>query len=149
MVTRLAPQLNLVNNDSLPEDALGVPFGVAFSYDYRRNDFKLENGNIVIGDELEAVIQWIANTIIIEKNVFPVFSPDYGTYVYNLSGKGFPTDTLEIMIPDMIRTELLKDARIQNVDSFSSRFEYGNMFLTFRVTLVNSIVFNYDAVWTI
>ena len=150
MVTQLASSFNpnspLVENS---RDTLGLEFGIAFTYSFKDNDFVLENGNIKLSDETQSVIQWIANTLLVEKGIHPVYNVDYGTYVYNLAGKGFPKNAITLMVPDMIRQDLLKDPRIAEVDNFNITYKDENLFGSFRVALVNGIRFNHDMVWVI
>lgn len=148
MVTRIAPEpLPQVEIENV--DSFGTPFGVAAFFDFREGDFVLHNGNLVISDEVRAIMQWITNTIIVEKNIFPIYDPDYGTYVYNLTGKGFPKEALVIMIPDMIEEELLKDSRISSVGNFNIAVLDNSMFVNFDVELVNGNIFNFEDTWVI
>lgn len=148
MVTQIFPTTPVSDNLFLG-DTPDVPFGIALQFNFRKNDFDLSNGNIVITDEIGAIQQWITNTLVIEKGIHPIFNRDYGTYVHNLPGKGFPREALALLIPDLIEEELTKDSRISSVENFTVTYSDSNMFINFDVRLISGVIFNHDNVWVI
>ena len=152
MVTQVGSSSTQSQTDRRTEpsrDRLGDNFGVAMLFNFREGEFVLSNGLPIISDEVQAVMQWITNTLITEKGVYAIHTPNYGTYIYGIQGKGFPRDALTLMIPDMIEEDLVKDSRIQAVGNFNINYENENMFINFDVYLVNGFVFNFDHVWVL
>ncbi len=85
-------------------------------------------------DETEALKQAIYKILNTERNMYPMYSRNYGIDLKDLIG--LPTDYAISQIPDRITEALIYDDRIVSVDDFEFSKNKSKLLVKFKVTTI-------------
>lgn len=152
MVNRALPPLIALprtNVDLLPASIEVVQLGDSPLFDFDTGDFILEGGHLKIVKGKDNVLLWIRKILSTPVSVHPIYSANYGTPLLNLLGTSASVIALEIMLPNMIQTALLRDSRIQKVHNFLTERTLDRLIISFSIVLTNQSNINVNQSWVI
>lgn len=131
--------LEFVNEDLLEEDEPLI--GKSFLFDFKKGDFVLKDGKLVVLEGIEALKMWIIKVIRTEKFRFRIYEntefendEQYGVMLEDLIGSNFDREFIEAEIEREVREALLLHEYIVSVDEWQFERNSKKMTVSFAVT---------------
>ncbi|WLR52471.1 DUF2634 domain-containing protein [Bacillus tianshenii] len=122
----------------MPEQTLPqVKIGKSFLFDFRKGDFILKNGKVLVVEEIEALKIWIEKTIRTEKFKFRIYdNTEYGVTLEDLLGSNFPQVFIEAEIKREVTSTLVQHPYIQNISRWKFTRDGSLMTIFFQVITI-------------
>lgn len=131
--------LEFVNEDLLEEDEPLI--GKSFLFDFKKGDFVLKDGKLVVLEGIEALKMWIVKVIRTEKFRFRIYEntgfeddEQYGVMLEDLIGSNFDREFIEAEIEREVTEALLLHEYIISVDEWQFERNSKKMTVSFAVT---------------
>ena len=131
--------LEFVNEDLLEEDEPLI--GKSFLFDFKKGDFVLKDGKLVVLEGIEALKMWIVKVIRTEKFRFRIYEntgfeddEQYGVMLEDLIGSNFDREFIEAEIEREVTEVLLLHEYIISVDEWQFERNSKKMTVSFAVT---------------
>lgn len=106
-------------------------------------EIDFENGRIRgLIDGERALRQFVRKAIMTPRYRYLIYNADYGCEIDELIGADVTDEYLQTEIPRLIREALIYDERIENVDQFEITREKDSVYVSFRVTTTDGLVFD-------
>ena len=120
-----------------------IPFnGTALLFDFKKNDFVMENGRIVTVTGRKAVECWLEKLIRTEKFRFRIYENesaddvvDYAVTIMTLLGGVYPPGYIEAEIEREIREAAVKNPYIDDLVSWSFERDGSRLVINFTVLI--------------
>ncbi|AOY76690.1 DUF2634 domain-containing protein [Clostridium formicaceticum] len=128
------------------------PGGKSFLYDFKKGDFVMKDGRLVVVEDVEAVKVWIEKLLRTEKFKFKIYkeedADEYGVTVRKLIlGKKFPAFFLQSELKREISEALAKHTKIEKVENFRIEREVATLNIFFTVVLKDGHTFEQEVVF--
>lgn len=127
-------------NDELVEEDVPT-IGKSFLFDFKKGDFVLKDGKLVILEGIEALKMWIVKVIRTEKFRFRIYEntgfeddEQYGVMLEDLIGSNFDREFIEAEIEREVTEALLLHEYIISVDEWQFERNSKKMTVSFAVT---------------
>lgn len=112
---------NVINNIPKEEDSL--PLLKEYAWDFKLNDFILEDGKFKVVEGLEAINIWIYKTLRIERYRYMAYSWNYGHELESLTGKSLSKEAMESEIKRLMRECLSVNPYILGINNLTTHKE--------------------------
>lgn len=127
-------------NDELVEEDVPT-IGKSFLFDFKKSDFVLKDGKLVVLEGIEALKMWIVKVIRTEKFRFRIYEntgfeddEQYGVMLEDLIGSNFDREFIEAEIEREVTEALLLHEYIVSVDEWQFEHNSKKMTVSFAVT---------------
>lgn len=127
-------------NDELAEEDVPT-IGKSFLFDFKKGDFVLKDGKLVVLEGIEALKMWIIKVIRTEKFRFRIYEntgfeddEQYGVMLEDLIGSNFDREFIEAEIEREVTEALLLHEYIISVDEWQFERNSKKMTVSFAVT---------------
>lgn len=127
-------------NDELAEEDVPT-IGKSFLFDFKKGDFVLKDGKLVVLEGMEALKMWIIKVIRTEKFRFRIYEntefendEQYGVMLEDLIGSNFDREFIEAEIEREVTEALLLHEYIISVDEWQFERNSKKMTVSFAVT---------------
>lgn len=132
-------ELEFENEELAEEDVPTI--GKSFLFDFKKGDFVLKDGKLVVLEGIEALKMWIIKVIRTEKFRFRIYEntefendEQYGVMLEDLIGSNFDREFIEAEIEREVREALLLHEYIVSVDEWQFERNSKKMTVSFAVT---------------
>lgn len=132
-------ELEFENEELAEEDVPTI--GKSFLFDFKKGDFVLKDGKLVVLEGIEALKMWIIKVIRTEKFRFRIYEntefendDQYGVMLEDLIGSNFDRDFIEAEIEREVTEALLLHEYIVSVDEWQFERNSKKMTVSFAVT---------------
>lgn len=95
-------------------------------------------------DDDESIKQAVIKAIYTYRDVFLIYSTDYGSEIDEIYGEQYSQEYLELEIPTLIEDALMVDERIKSVGSFEIEVSGDVAYVTFVVETIYGSEFDVD-----
>lgn len=162
-INRILEHNNVVNPVNRRTVKLPYQDKIDMNFDFDKGDM-VANGNIVrddVGNEtihnldirrnrgIINIRNWIRKALNTERDVFPVYTNEYGFDLFTIFGKSVPNDIIMLMLPSFIDITLTHHPNIIRVDDVQVNIQEGDVFSTFNVILDDEQTFTEDYAWVL
>lgn len=127
-------------NDELAEEDVPT-IGKSFLFDFKKGDFVMKDGKLVVLEGMEALKMWIIKVIRTEKFRFRIYEntefendEQYGVMLEDLIGSNFDREFIEAEIEREVTEALLLHEYIISVDEWQFERNSKKMTVSFAVT---------------
>lgn len=124
-------------NDELAEEDVPT-IGKSFLFDFKKGDFVMKDGKLVVLAGIEALKMWIIKVIRTEKFRFRIYESEndeqYGVMLEDLIGSNFDREFIEAEIEREVTEALLLHEYIISVDEWQFERNSKKMTVSFAVT---------------
>lgn len=127
-------------NDELAEEDVPT-IGKSFLFDFKKGDFVMKDGKLVVLEGIEALKMWIVKVIRTEKFRFRIYEntgfeddEQYGVMLEDLIGSNFDREFIEAEIEREVTEALLLHEYIISVDEWQFERNSKKMTVSFAVT---------------
>lgn len=127
-------------NDELAEEDVPT-IGKSFLFDFKKGDFVMKDGKLVVLEGIEALKMWIIKVIRTEKFRFRIYEntefendEQYGVMLEDLIGSNFDREFIEAEIEREVTEALLLHEYIISVDEWQFERNSKKMTVSFAVT---------------
>lgn len=131
--------LEFENDELLEEDEPTI--GKSFLFDFKKGDFVMKDGKLVVLEGIEALKMWIIKVIRTEKFRFRIYEntefendEQYGVMLEDLIGSNFDREFIEAEIEREVTEALLLHEYIISVDEWQFERNSKKMTVSFAVT---------------
>lgn len=131
--------LEFENDELLEEDEPTI--GKSFLFDFKKGDFVMKDGKLVILEGIEALKMWIVKVIRTENFRFRIYEntgfeddEQYGVMLEDLIGSNFDREFIEAEIEREVTEALLLHEYIISVDEWQFERNSKKMTVSFAVT---------------
>lgn len=132
-------ELEFENEELAEEDVPTI--GKSFLFDFKKGDFVLKDGKLVVLEGIEALKMWIIKVIRTEKFRFRIYEntefendEQYGVMLEDLIGSNFDREFIEAEIEREVTEALLLHEYIISVDEWQFERNSKKMTVSFAVT---------------
>lgn len=132
-------ELEFENEELAEEDVPTI--GKSFLFDFKKGDFVLKDGKLVVLEGIEALKMWIIKVIRTEKFRFRIYEntefendEQYGVMLEDLIGSNFDREFIEAEIEREVTEALLLHEYIISVDEWQFERNSKKMAVSFAVT---------------
>lgn len=132
-------ELEFENEELAEEDVPTI--GKSFLFDFKKGDFVLKDGKLVVLEGIEALKMWIIKVIRTEKFRFRIYEntefendEQYGVMLEDLIGSNFDREFIEAEIEREVTEALLLHEYIVSVDEWQFERNSKKMTVSFAVT---------------
>ena len=141
-----------LNNEETVYENNEIPFnGTALLFDFKKNEFVMENGRIIVTTGRKAVECWLEKLIRTEKFYFKVYennNPDdvvgYAVSIMSLLGGVYPPGFIEAELEREIREAAVRNPYIDDLISWSFEREGSMLTINFTVLINNGESFEME-----
>lgn len=127
-------------NDELAEEDVPT-IGKSFLFDFKKGDFVMKDGKLVVLEGIEALKMWIVKVIRTEKFRFRIYEntgfeddEQYGVMLEDLIGSNFDREFIEAEIEREVTEALMLHEYIVSVDEWQFERNSKKMTVSFAVT---------------
>lgn len=131
--------LEFENEELAEEDVPAI--GKSFLFDFKKGDFVMKDGKLVVLEGIEALKMWIVKVIRTEKFRFRIYKntgfeddEQYGVMLENLIGSNFDREFIEAEIEREVTEALMLHEYIVSVDEWQFERNSKKMTVSFAVT---------------
>lgn len=129
-----------VNIEEIKSNVLSNNIGKSFLFDFKKGDFILKDGKLVVVDDIEALKVWIEKTLRTEKFKFKIYEKENSRLEYGITlqdlivGHNYPKEFVESEIKREVTEALLKHPLIEGLDQW--KIEKNNPILKVGFTVI-------------
>lgn len=135
MLPKIA-DLEFENDELVEEDVPTI--GKSFLFDFKKGDFVMKDGKLVVLAGIEALKMWIIKVIRTEKFRFRIYESEndeqYGVMLEDLIGSNFDREFIEAEIEREVTEALMLHEYIVSVDEWQFERNSKKMTVSFAVT---------------
>lgn len=84
-------------------------------------------------DYSDAIRQSVIKAILTARERYIIYSSNYGSEIYNILGKGYSQEYLELEIPRLINETLMVDDRIIGTNTYTIERKGSDIYISFTV----------------
>lgn len=116
-----------------------------FLYDFKKKDFVVKDGRLIVIEGIEAIKQWIEKVLRTEKFKFKIYEDiDYGISVEDLIGYEYPQQFIDAEIKREVTESLLKHPNIKNLSEWNIVKDNPILNISFKVDLIDGESFSQE-----
>lgn len=123
-------------NDVIVVYKTDLPIFREYAWDFENDDFVIQDGDLVIVEENEALKIWIYKALRTIKNRYKAYSSNYGNEFENIIGQGYDDDLVVAEMKRLIEKCLLVNQYIKSIDSIDLEFNDGKVTGTIYLTTI-------------
>lgn len=114
--------------------------GITYLYDFKKGDFILKDGRLVVAEGKEGIKVWIEKLLLTEEFKFEIYKEnsenEYGTTIKRLiQGKKIPQLLLQSELKRIIEEKLVEHIEIERIEDFNTKQEMATLIISFTVIL--------------
>lgn len=113
-----------------------LPIFTEFDYDFKKNDFIVENHGLKIVEGVEALKVWIKKALLTDRYLYEIYSWDYGTELGELVGQKYTKGLTESEAFRYIKEALLVNPHIIDVTNNGVNFSGDTLEINIKVVTV-------------
>ncbi|MDN4093581.1 DUF2634 domain-containing protein [Brevibacillus agri] len=127
-----------------------VKIGKSFLYDFKTNQFVMQNGKNVVVEGIDALKMWIEKTLRTEKFRFKIYERvndkenEYGVQLKDLIGTKYPAAFIESELRREITEALKKHPVISGISNLTVDRNDGTYNINFKVILRDGVTFTQE-----
>lgn len=135
------PQINLdIVKKENEENQEKTTQGITYLYDFKKKDFVLKDGKLVVAEGKEGVKVWIEKILLTDEFVFDIYKEggevEYGTTIRKLIlGKKIPQLLLHSELKRIISEKMKENVEIERIEDFNLKQEMATLIISFTVIL--------------
>ncbi|OLS02234.1 DUF2634 domain-containing protein [Tissierella creatinophila] len=121
--------------------------GITYLYDFKKGDFVMKDGRLVIVEGKEGIKIWIEKLLLTEEFKFEIYKEnnsenEYGTTIKRLiQGRKIPQLLLQSELKRIIEEKLVEHIEIDRVENFNTKQEMTTLIISFTVVLKDGDTF--------
>lgn len=140
------PQTNIdIVRQENEQDKIKDKQGITYLYDFKKGDFILKDGMLIIAEGKEGVKVWIEKILLTEEFVFNIYKEEgeeYGTTIRKLIlGKKIPQLLLRSELKRIISEKMKQNIEVDRIEDFKTSQEMTTLTISFKVILKDGETF--------
>lgn len=135
------PQINLdIVKKENEENQEKTTQGITYLYNFKKGDFVLKDGKLVVAEGKEGVKVWIEKILLTDEFVFDIYKEngeeEYGTTIRKLIlGRKIPQLLLHSELKRIISEKMKEHIEIERIENFNLKQEMATLIISFTVIL--------------
>lgn len=123
--------------------------GITYLYDFKKGDFILKDGKLVVAEGEKSVQIWIEKILLTEEFVFNIYQEDrneeYGTTIRKLVlGRKIPKLLLHSELKRIISEKMKQHVEIERIEDFRIEQKMATLTIYFTVILISGENFGFE-----